>query len=163
MEQPVSLKALEMSKLNNVRFDIVLGFDFYDGPENGIAVYPSGNVVRFESIADSKYNCFRCYYLSGLPISFREKVEAIYEVIEARENGRRIVLPNTSSPELEALEAEVASAASLSHGFAIGSPYLEWFKLAPILFSQKAEAMEIIDPIKRYKFAHNILKKTLRE
>jgi hypothetical protein len=39
-----------MTGRHRPQFDLVIAFDFYDGPENGLALYDSGHAVRFASL-----------------------------------------------------------------------------------------------------------------
>ena len=47
-------------------FDVVVAFDYYDGPEKGVAIFSNGGAVKFESIGESKSGCFRAFYLAPL-------------------------------------------------------------------------------------------------
>jgi hypothetical protein len=44
-----------------VKFDLLLGIDFYDGPETGFVFYSSGERLRFSVIAEAKYPILRAF------------------------------------------------------------------------------------------------------
>lgn len=46
---------------SDLGFTVILVFDYYDGPEHGLALYPSGEGVRFSSLGDSKSRLFRAF------------------------------------------------------------------------------------------------------
>jgi len=148
----------EKKNLNYMKFDLVIGFGFYDGPENGIAVYKSGRAIRFVSLGDSKYNCFRCFDLIEMPGSWWRRLSEIDEISKILDAKQRVFIPSSSSDYLADIEAEVASFSSSEHQIGIGSPYLEWLRLAPISTIQINEAKKIPNAIERYRFFHKLVK-----
>jgi hypothetical protein len=50
----------------STEFAVVVAFEYYDGPESGIALLETGQALRFKLIADSKSQLFRAFLIEIL-------------------------------------------------------------------------------------------------
>jgi hypothetical protein len=65
LEERSHLSATQAAHATAV-FTRVHPFDFYDGPESGIAETATGHIYRFESVGESRHRRFRAYVLDCL-------------------------------------------------------------------------------------------------
>jgi hypothetical protein len=65
LEARTKLSAREAARHAGL-FERVLMFDFYDGPETGIAETADGEAYRFESIGESRHRRYRAYVVDHL-------------------------------------------------------------------------------------------------
>ena len=60
-------------------FAVVLAFEYYDGPERGLALYPSGHGVRFSSLGDSKSRLFQAFELIPIEGNWWPRIKALQQ------------------------------------------------------------------------------------
>jgi len=126
-------------------FAVIVAFDFYDGPERGLAVYSSGEGVRFLSLGDSRSRFFRAFELTRITGDWWQQVHLLpgASTIEPTSPASRVWLPSASEA-LTMLENNVLGAVAIGYSVAVGSPYLKWLMTCPVTAAQ-AEALRQLD------------------
>jgi len=104
-------------------FAVIISFDFYDGPESGLAVYPSGKGIRFSSLGDSPLRFFRAFELTSIAGEWWQQVQSVPEVSASTLTSptSRVVVPSASDA-LTALESNVLDAAATGYSIGVGAP-----------------------------------------
>ena len=138
-------------------FALIIAFDYYDGPERGLAVFPSGSAVRFLSLGDSKSRLFRAFDLSPIegnwwPLARR--------VVGANDEPAqyRVVAPSKQCGALNRLERDVCLAPSVQQFIGIGSASLEHLRVCRINKSQLAGLRKLGCSNAGFRSAHQIMK-----
>lgn len=104
------------------KFALIVAFDYYDGPESGLAVSTTGAGVRFSSVGDSKYRFQRGFEMEAIEGDWWPPVREL--VLEEGESEPRRVFAPRPSQILAKLEERVAQATVTEHFVAVGSPDL---------------------------------------
>jgi hypothetical protein len=118
---------------HNPSFALIVAFDYYDGPERGLAIYPSGEGVRFTSLGDSHTRLFRSFELTAIEGNWWVQVNAIPEAAKNKQSGQ-VLVPAQASEVLELLERSVLEALPTGYHVAVGSPSLEWLMVSSVTF-----------------------------
>jgi hypothetical protein len=105
-------------------FAVIVAFDYYDGPERGVALYSSGKGVRFSSLGDSKSRLFRAFELIPISGNWWSEVNALYQAY-AIDPSQRVLVLTEPSDVLTRLERDVFSAPATGLYVGVGSPNLE--------------------------------------
>lgn len=103
-------------KARDPGFATVVVFDYNDGPESGLAVYPSGEGVSFYSLGDSSSRLGRAYELRSIGGGWLTRLQELGIVPSLR----RFVLPS-QLPEL--LEPAMAEATATGLYVGVGSAF----------------------------------------
>jgi hypothetical protein len=140
-------------------FDVIVAFDFYDGPERGLALYPSGDGVRFTSLGDSKSRLFRAFALVPIEGNWRRAVDTVRTTID-HVYTQRLLLPTRSSDAAAQLEEEVFAATTAGLYIAVGSPYLEEILLRPVTQEQFDDMRPVRFSSEGFERAHRVVKGT---
>ena len=112
-------------------FAVILAFDYYDGPERGLALYPSGDAVRFSSLGDSECRSSRALELMPIEGNWWKKVRPLQQA-EGIDPPRRILVPSQGNEEINALEKDVVQALGLGQFVGVGSPDFERIEICPV-------------------------------
>ncbi len=105
-------------------FEVIVAFSYYDGPENGLALHPSGDGVRFSSLGDSKSRFFRAFELIPIEGTWWPQVRALQKGVDI-DPAHKILVPSALSDELTQLESDVLKAPSNGQFIGVGSPNFE--------------------------------------
>ena len=145
-------------------FAVIIAFDFYDGPERGLAVYPSGEGVRFLSLGDSRSRFFRAFELTSVSGQWWQQVQSLRDASALMPTSptSRVRLPSASDA-LTVLENSVLDAPATGHSIGVGSPYLEWLLTCPVTAADLAALRELGGSPEAFQSAHDIVKRRSRE
>jgi hypothetical protein len=138
-------------------FALVLAFDYYDGPEDGLALYPSGEGVRFASLGDSKSRMFRAFELIPIPGNWWIDVQAMQGVTGVAA-PRRVLVPSDSSQTLVQLKQRVFNAAGVSQYIGVGTPDLQQLAVAAIDQQQLDALRRLGCSPAGFRLAHRFIK-----
>src|SRR5262245_53371827 len=92
-------------------FTLVVAFTYYDGPEEGLALFPSGQGVKFFSLGDSSSRLFRAFEFVPLSGNWWRQARALPEFSRIRSSAR-VLVPSTSDA-LDQLKRSVVAAEPL--------------------------------------------------
>jgi hypothetical protein len=112
-------------------FAAILAFEFYDGPERGLAIFPEGESIRFASLGDSPSRMRRAFELAAIDGDWWPQFNEIQSV-ETRIASPKFLLPSHPSKRLSRLEKDVFDATPTGIYVAIGSSYLESLRVAAV-------------------------------
>lgn len=138
-------------------FSRVVAFEYYDGPERGIALYPDGEGVRFVSLGDSPTRYFRAYELAVVGTGWFEQIKKTIGC-ESIEPSCRVWVP-PASELLTALDHSVTSAVATSFYVGVGSPHLDGLIVTGVSSDQVKAIRSIVDSREAYHSVHKIIKK----
>lgn len=138
-------------------FAAIVAFDFYDGPERGLALYPSGDGVRFSSLGDSKSRLFRAFELIPIEGSWWPAVEVLQKA-EHSHSAHRLLWPEKSTEAVTHLESNVLAAPATGFYIAVGSPYLEEIYLSSATKDQIDAIRQLGGSSAGFELAHRIVK-----
>lgn len=105
-------------------FAVIVAFDVYDGPERGIALYSSGEGVRFSSLGDSRSRLFRAFELTPVEGNWGALIESLRKTV-GTDLGQRVLVPTAASELVAKLDRDVFEARPTGRYVGIGSPSLE--------------------------------------
>lgn len=138
-------------------FAVILAFDYYDGPEHGLALYPSGEGVRFSSLGDSKSRLFRAFELIPIGGNWWPQIQALQQA-EGVDPPRRILLPSESSEALAVLENDVLQASAVGQFVGVGSPDFERISISPVTQEQLEDLRKLGCSSAGFELAHRLVK-----
>lgn len=115
----------------NPGFELIIAFDYYDGPERGLALLSCGAGVRFSTLGDSRSRLFRSFELTPIEGTWWAQAQLVPEVAAAP-HSRPIVLPSSTSKALCELERQVFSAPAAGHYVGVGGAHFEWLAVSSI-------------------------------
>jgi len=121
----------------NPSFEAIIAFNYYDGPESGLAVYSSGEGIRFSSIGDSKNRRQRAFEMEAIEGDWRVSIELLRQNEGALES-QRILVPRACQI-LTALKRDVLLAVTKAQYIAVGSPDLEGVLMLAVNSARLAE------------------------
>jgi len=139
-------------------FERILAFEFYDGPERGLALYPSGCGARFSSLGDSASRLLRAFEIVSIEGSWRVRLEALQSAADAA-SPRRVLLPTESSDALAQLERDIASAPRMDFFVGVGSSYFEKMSIVPVNEEQLINLRQVGASPEGFRAAHRLIKK----
>lgn len=138
-------------------FTVILAFDYYDGPEHGLALYPSGEGVRFSSLGDSKSRLFRAFEFIPIEGNWWPQIKALQQA-EGVDPPRRILLPSEGSEALADLESDVLQASAVGQFVGVGSPDLERISISPVTKKQLEDLRKLGCSPTGFELAHQMVK-----
>jgi len=112
-------------------FAVIVAFEYYDGPERGVALYSSGEGVRFSSLGDSKSRRFRAFELISISGNWWPEVTALRRSAGI-DSFQRMLVPAEASDVLTRLERRVFSAPTTGLYVGVGSLNFEQIYAAAI-------------------------------
>lgn len=142
-------------------FELIVAFDYYDGPERGLALYPSGVGVRFSSLGDSQSRLFRAFELTTIEGSWWRQVRALQEASKI-EPPSRVLVPMEASETLDLLERDVFDAAATGYFIGVGSPFLNCLFVSSVSEEQRAALRQLNSSPASFRLAHQIIKEQKR-
>jgi hypothetical protein len=113
------------------KFAVIVAFDYYDGPEHGLALYHSGHGVRFSSLGDSRSRLFRAFKFIAIDGVWWQQISGLRQA-EKPDLMRRIVLPSKESENLTDFESAAQQARALGQFVGVGSPDLKKLLVSPV-------------------------------
>jgi hypothetical protein len=144
-------------KDRNPGFEVIIAFEYYDGPERGLAIYPSGEGVRFSSLGDSRSRLFRAYELSPIKGHWLQRVQLLRQR-RASDPPSRVLVPEEAGDALSQLENDVHQALETSHFVGVGTPNFDQIEVAAV-------SKEQIDALRHrgcseagFRLAHQLVK-----
>lgn len=138
-------------------FEVILAFDYYDGPEHGLALYPSGDGVRFSSLGDSKSRLFRAFELIPITGNWWPQIKELQQA-EGAEPPRRILLPSEGSEALNELQSDILRASAVGQFVGVGSPDFERISLSPVTQEQLEDVRKLGCSPAGFALAHRLVK-----
>lgn len=142
----------------NPGFSAIVSFDYYDGPESGLAIYPQGNGVRFFSLGDSRSRFFRAFELTSIDGFWWPRIQAL-QAMTGIEPSRRILSPAEESELFCELKEDVLRANSKGHYVAVGTPDFERITVSPVSPLELKILRETKEAEKSFKLTHNLIKR----
>jgi hypothetical protein len=149
-----------MTGRHRPEFDRVIAFDFYDGPENGLALYDSGHAVRFALLGESRSRMFRAYALEALDGNdWWQMAWNLPDLPGLPFRGLR--LPSTSSEALSRLERHTQSAPVSAYFVAAGD---SWMQCLGVRAVQERDLHEIraLNDLDGFRRVHRLVKERPR-
>lgn len=138
-------------------FEVIVAFDYYDGPEHGLALYPSGDGVRFSSLGDSKSRFFRAFELIPIEGAWWPQVKALQHAVGI-DPPPRVLFPQMASDELGQLESNVLQAPAIGQFVGVGSPYFERVSICAVTQQQLEALRELGCSPAGFQLAHQFVK-----
>lgn len=139
-------------------FAVIVAFDYYDGPEHGLALYPSGDAVRFSSLGDSRSRLFRAFELVAIEGTWWPQVRALQQAAGV-DPPRRMLVPSDPSDTLAQLERDTLQAPSIEQFVGVGSADLERISISPITRKQLEDLQRIGCSPAGFELAHRMVKR----
>lgn len=152
-----SLDSWAVSLSRACNFSLILAFDYYDGPEIGLALLDSGRGVRFSSLGDSRSRHFRAFELLPICGNWTEQVKAIQNSEEVK-SSCRVLFPQNGGGDLLLLQRAVFSAEVNGQYIGIGSPNFEWLYVINVAIEDIVAIRELTSPQSKFDQAHRLLK-----
>ena len=143
-------------------FAVIIAFDFYDGPERGLAVYPSGKGVRFWSLGDSRSRFFRAFELTSIVGEWWQQVRSLPEVSTSMPTSptSRVRVP-LASDALTVLENNVLDAVATGYSIGVGAPYLQWLLTRSVTVADLAALRQLGGSPEAFRSAHNLVRRQI--
>ncbi|WP_457333707.1 hypothetical protein [Rhizobacter sp. P5_C2] len=146
---------------NDPGFELVLAFDYYDGPESGIAVLASGQAVRFTSLGDSNSRLFRAFEFHPLQGSWWPQVLKVPDVQEAMPllcDGRRVLNPGMSEA-INTLQRQVFDAPVDGAFIGVGAASWKWLTVMSVREDELYSIRQMQGSPLAYRTVHGHLKR----
>lgn len=112
-------------------FELIIAFDYYDGPERGLALLSCGEGLRFSTLGDSRSRLFRSFELTPIEGTWWAQARSVPEVAAAPPS-RPIVLPSGAGKAICELERQVFSAPATGHYVGVGGAHFEWLAVSAV-------------------------------
>jgi hypothetical protein len=138
-------------------FVVVVAFEYYDGPERGLALYSSGEGVRFTSLGDSKSRLFRAFELIPVRGNWWAEVRALQHAAGIDPQSR-ILVPSEVSFELERLDKGVFDAPAVDRYVGVGAPDLGWLSVSEVSEEQLIALRQLGGSPDGFRSAHQLVK-----
>jgi hypothetical protein len=138
-------------------FAVIVAFHYYDGPERGLALYPSGEGLRFSSLGDSRSRLFRAFELVPIRGRWRMQVQALQEAAGV-DPPRRVLVPAESSEVMTRLESDALEAPAMGYYVGVGSPDLEQLSVSAVTEEQLTTLRQLGCSPAGFQLAHRIVK-----
>jgi hypothetical protein len=146
----------------NPGFTLIVAFDYYDGPERGLALYPSGEGVRFTAIGDSRSRLFRSFEFTAIEGQWWPQVRALQNAAGG-EQSSRVFVPAGSSEMLILLDNNIFHAPSKASYVGVGSPSLEWVSVSSVAEDQLTALRRLSSSSGGFRAVHQIVKNKHRD
>ncbi len=142
-------------------FSLILAFDYYDGPEAGLAFFDSGEGAKFSALGDSRSRHFRAFELLAICGNWSDQINAIQASTGMREDCR-VIFPQDGDNSLISLEMAVSVAEVSGRYIGIGSPNFEWLYVVTVTDEEIVAMHQLGSTEARFDQAHKILKRNKR-
>ena len=116
-------------------FAVIVAFEYYDGPERGVALYSSGAGVRFSSLGDSRSRLFRAFEFIPIGGNWWAEVKALQQAAGI-DSSQRVLVPAEAGDVLTRLKSYVFGAPATGLYVGVGSPNLEQLYVSPVTEEQ---------------------------
>lgn len=138
------------------KFEVVIAFEYYDGPESGLAVYTSGQGVRFSSVGDSESRLQRGFEMEAIEGDWWPPVRELIRQ-EGVSKPRRMIVPGPSEA-LMRLKDSVAKAVAKGQFVAVGTPDLLRLSIVPAKEADVAHLRELGGSVGGFRIANGLVK-----
>ena len=138
-------------------FKLIVAFDYYDGPESGLALYPSGEGVYFTSLGDSKTRLFRAFELMPIEGEWWSRVSEVWRTVGPGTPERVFVVPE-STQAVEGFEREVRDAAQTGQFVAVGGLSLETLSARAIAPEELKTLRDVSSRTSGFQLAYRMVK-----
>jgi hypothetical protein len=138
-------------------FVVVVAFDYYDGPEHGLALYPSGEGVRFASLGDSNSRTFRAFELIPIHGSWWPKVRGLQHA-EGIDPPSRVLVPGEANDTLKQLQRAVHDATGVGQFVGVGAPDLGRLSVSKVAEEQLIALRQLGGSPDAFRLAHQLAK-----
>jgi len=122
-------------------FQVVIAFDYYDGPESGLAIDAAGKGIRFSSLGDSESRTERAFEMESIDGDWTTWIDALLQ-LEDPSKSQRVIVPGISAP-LTQLRERVSSAVVTKQFVAVGTPDLKRLHIVPITAIQSGNLRKL--------------------
>jgi hypothetical protein len=146
-----------LGAVEDLGFEVIVAFGYYDGPESGLAIYPTGDGFRFSSLGDSKSRFFRSFELVPIEGTWWSQFKALPQA-QGFVRTSRIFLPSASSEELIHLKSDVFRARSTGQFVGVGTPYFERVSVSAVNDRDLSELHELSGSPNGFRKAHQLIK-----
>lgn len=143
--------------MQDPNFVSVVAFSYCDGPEQGLALFASGQGVRFTTLGDSNSRMFRAFELTAIAGDWWESVKHVSK-LEERSSSSRVFVPGKVSEALNLLMQEVQRAPAIAQYIAVGKPDLSRVLVTPVAAAQLRQLREVESPTDAFDLAHRLVK-----
>lgn len=140
-------------------FALIVAFDFHDGLERGLALYPSGEGVKFSTLGDSKSRLFRAFELIPIKGVWWTAIEVLQNSVVSY-STYRLLWPAKSSEAAVNLERAVLGAPEQGLYIGVGSPYLEAVRVSFVTSQQLETVRQLGCSLAGFALAHRFVKAT---
>ncbi|MEN3950978.1 hypothetical protein [Iodidimonas sp. SYSU 1G8] len=117
---------------HDMGFHTVIMLDFYDGPENGLIVFPSGAAMRFSPLAESRIVILRAYEFVPLNGNWMPDVLTIRAASRTSPPGSRFYFPEGADEFRENFEERMMAARGCGYFVGVGTTWLEKMLIAEV-------------------------------
>ena len=149
--------AARNSRFCDPGFKLIIAFDFYDGAECGLAIFPDGQGVRFRSLGDSRSRTLRAFELAAIKGSWWPVACSALEAAGVNE-PTRFWLPSVESAQLTALIKQSGDAVATGYFVGAGDPYLERLSIAVATADELRRLRDTGEILSAYDAAHEHIK-----
>ncbi|WP_171089699.1 hypothetical protein [Usitatibacter rugosus] len=138
-------------------FSLVVGFDYYDGPEDGLGVFPSGVGMRFVAVGESRTRRFRAFLLDLLEGDWGARVRSLPDCKDVASTVR-VIAPLNSSPACESLQNDLKATPVKVHLIGIARLDFSWISWIPVSTADYTAIREQSQVEDGYQIVHALLK-----
>lgn len=142
--------------LRDPGFGQILAFDFYDGPEHGLAVFPSGEGLRFSVIGESRSRLFRAFSCSLLEGDWGARIVEAYG--ESEDASKPFVMHGGVTQKALQLEQDAQAADAVKQYIAVGRPYLDMISAMGVSHTE-LEQMKLLIGHDAFLTVHSAIKR----
>ena len=141
---------------DKMNFEVVVAFDYYDGPESGLAISSSGEGIRFNSVGDSKSRFLRGFELEAIAGDWWPPVRELIRH-EGGIASRRVFAPGPSLI-LEDLCNSVARAEGLEYFVAVGTPDFTRLSVVAATGTEITRLRELAQSGSGFRFVNDLVR-----
>lgn len=138
-------------------FALLVAFEYYDGPERGVALYSSDEGVRFSSLGDSRSRLFRAFELIPIGGNWWSKVKALQQAGGVGPSAR-VLVPADTGDTLTRLKSDVFSAPATGLYVGVGSANFERVYVSAVTEEQLADLRQLGCSPAGFQSAHRLIK-----
>jgi hypothetical protein len=143
-------------------FASIIAFDYYDGPESGLAICSSGLGLRFRSLADSHSRRFRAFHFTTLSGDWTSQGANIRNILEAQPEAKILLPKNAVDKEVtdafDTLESKIDLAKAIDNYIGIGSPDLSCLWVAKDIDAANKVTHKKLESTSTFIVVHKALK-----
>lgn len=146
----------ELSNRIDHNFEVVIAFDYYDGPESGVALYASGEGIRFSSVGDSESRLRRGFEMDAIEGDWWPPIRELIRQ-EGLSEPRRVIVPGPSET-LMRLRENVTQAVAKRHFVGVGAPDLSRMSGIQVTEAELSKLRELGCSTAGFKFANRLVR-----